>query len=337
MNKPRLSSLAVVVGAACIGLVACSSDSTSAPADTEPAPPRAVGPVYPLTGLPVVDQAAAARPAMVVKIDNDAAARPQSGLNAADIVFEQIIEGQTRFMAVFHSQDSDPVGPIRSGRSQDIDLAGAFDRPLFVWSGGNPAVTTAIEDSDLVELSALDSSVWSDGGFFRDPARTSPSDEYAKTSLLWTLAPASAGPPPQQFQYRGVGEPLVGAPTTGVDIYFEASQVGWRYQTADDSYLRTVNGEAHNDALGSPISSSNVVILVTDYHPSSVDERSPEADTIGFGEAWVFSGGAFVHGVWTRADRLSPFVLTGPDGPIALTPGRTWVELAMFGTFLAVP
>ncbi|MEZ5272905.1 MAG: DUF3048 domain-containing protein [Ilumatobacteraceae bacterium] len=121
--------------------------ATDAPTTTLPA-----GPVYPLTGLPVTDPAAAARPAMVVKIDNNKNARPQSGLNEADIVFEEIVEVQTRFAAVFHSQGSDPVGPIRSGRTQDVDLLGSFNKPLFVWSGGNPAVTDIIEASDLVEL-----------------------------------------------------------------------------------------------------------------------------------------------------------------------------------------
>ena len=74
------------------------------------------------------------RPALVVKIDNvECAHRTQQGLNNADIVFEEIVEGRlTRFAAVFHSQESNPVGPIRSGRSQDVDLLGAFQRPLMV-------------------------------------------------------------------------------------------------------------------------------------------------------------------------------------------------------------
>ena len=80
----------------------------------------------PLTGEPVssADQIPA-RSALVVKIDNHPRARPQSGLNNADIVFEEIVEGTlTRFAAVVHSLDADPVGPIRSGRSQDVDMLG---------------------------------------------------------------------------------------------------------------------------------------------------------------------------------------------------------------------
>ena len=77
----------------------------------------------PLTGLPIEDPALAARSALVVKIDNHPEARPQSGLNQADIVFEENVEHLTRFAAVFQSQAPDPVGPIRSGRTQDVAAA----------------------------------------------------------------------------------------------------------------------------------------------------------------------------------------------------------------------
>ena len=175
---------------------AVTSEATEAPTSVAPA-----AAVYPLTGLPVTNPAIAARPALVVKIDNNAKARPQSGLNEADIVFEEIVEVQTRFAAVFHSGVADPVGPIRSGRTQDIDLLGSFNRPLFAWSGGNPNVTAAIEGSDLRELSALKSAAYRGGGFYRDEQRKSPHNLYAKGSLLFSLAPPDAGPPPQQFSY----------------------------------------------------------------------------------------------------------------------------------------
>ena len=107
-------------------------------------------PVMPLTGLPIKDPALAARPALVVKIDNFPDARPQSGLNQADIVFEENVEQITRFAAVFQSQSPDPVGPIRSGREQDVQLLGSLNKPIFAWSGGNGGVTAAINGSDFV-------------------------------------------------------------------------------------------------------------------------------------------------------------------------------------------
>jgi len=344
----------VLVAALAAGVVGCSDDAktsddtattqstlpgatpiSAAPAVT--AAPAEPGTVYPLTGLLITDPAAAARPALVVMIDNDASARPQTGLNAADIVFEHIIEVQTRFAAVFQSHGSDPVGPIRSARETDVDLLSSLNQPLFAYSGGNPSVTAAIEASDFVDLSALNNSVYTGGGFFRDEARPEPSNEYATTTQLWTLAPEGAGPPPQQFRYRAEGEALIGETSSGVDLYLEGLLVGWRYDAASGNYLRTNDAVPHVDASTEQISTRNIVVMVVDYPSSLTDERSPQADTIGYGEVWVFSDGALVRGVWTRADRFSPIELTGPNGPITLTPGRTWVELARFGTFTAVP
>ena len=124
--------------------------TTDAPATTAPTPTTAAEVArMPLTGVPLSPgEEAPARPAMVVKIDNAPGARPQTGFTAADIVYEELVnDSLTRFAMVFHSQGSDPVGPIRSGRIQDVDLFGSYHRPLFVWSGGNPTVTNAIRGS----------------------------------------------------------------------------------------------------------------------------------------------------------------------------------------------
>ena len=294
-------------------------------------------PVYPLTGLPVTDPAAAARPALVVKIDNNSKARPQSGLNEADIVFEEIVEVQTRFAAVFQSQLADPVGPIRSGRTQDVDLLGSLNRPLFMWSGGNPAVTKIIENSDFVNLSAQRSAVYQGAGFFRDGSRPSPHNLYAQGSMAVTLAPEGAGPPPQQFEYLAPGEAPEGVPSVGVDGDMDGLKIEWRYDAASNSYLRTNGGTPHQDALSGQITTQNVIVMVVDYRASAADSRSPEAQTIGSGEVMVFTGGVWAHGTWTRTDRLSPIVMTDDQGqPILLTPGRTWIELARQGTFQPV-
>ena len=312
--------------------------TTEATADESEAPPATDAPVpaYPLTGLPVTDPAAAGRPALVVKIDNNEKARPQSGLNEADIVFEEIVEVQTRFAAVFHSQVADPVGPIRSGRTQDIDLLGSFNAPMFMWSGGNAAVTRAIEDSDLVNLNAQHSNVYAAAGFFRSDDRPAPHDLYASTSAAWgSLTPEGAGPPPQQFSYLADGDEAVGEAAAGCIGDMDGLAVGWTFDEASGTYLRTTNGEPHTDALsGGQVSTENVVVLYVDYRPSPADATSPEAQTVGSGEAWVVTGGVLIRGTWTRVDRLSGFVLNDSSGQlIALAPGRTFIELARTGSY----
>lgn len=355
----RILRLLAVAGIAAIA-VACGGDVTSTPT-VEPtttvmttigAPTTTVAvdttlatttttevqvPVYPLTGLPVTDPAAATRPALVVKIDNNAAARPQSGLNEADIVFEEIVEVQTRFAVVFQSQGADPVGPIRSGRTQDVLLLGSLNRPLFMWSGGNGNVTRTIEGSDFVNLSAQRSSVYKAAGFYRSNQRSGPHDLYASTTGAWTLAPEGASAPPQQFLYRAMGESAVGEVATGVDLNMDGLPIEWRFDPGTGRYLRSNGGTPHMDELSGQVSTENVLVMFVDYQPSPADNRSPEAQTIGSGDAWLFTGGVLQRSTWSRADRLAAIVLHDAAGQtIALTPGRTFVELARAGSATSI-
>ena len=145
-RRTRARALAALVAFALVALAAsCAKNVDDPEAGPEPTTTSTtaapLGPTYPLTGLPSDDEARRTRPALVVKIDNNIGARPPVGINQADVVYEEEIEaGYTRFAAVFHSQDADPVGPIRSARISDIALLGNLNRPMLAWSGAN-AVT----------------------------------------------------------------------------------------------------------------------------------------------------------------------------------------------------
>ena len=291
----------------------------------------APAPVYPLTGLPAVDPAIAGRPALVVKIDNATGARPQTGFNAADIVFEEIVnDNLTRFALVFQSGGSDPVGPIRSGRLQDIDLFSAYGHPLFAWSGGNRTVTDAIHQSALIDIGPSVARV-----YYRSGDRSAPHNLYSNTSALYTMTPFGAGPPQQQFQYRSPEEPVAGVPARGVGIALDSINAEWEWSPEGGVYVRTMEGRPHNDAGSRRIDTNNVVVLAVDY--ASGVSGSPDAQTVGTGEAFVFTGGNYVHGTWSRGANTEPFVLTADDGsPIELTPGRTFVELPRNGSTLPI-
>jgi hypothetical protein len=306
---------------------ASSSTTTTIPAE----------PVMPLTGLPIEDPALAVRSALVVKIDNHPDARPQSGLNQADIVFEENVEHLTRFAAVFQSQSPDPVGPIRSGRTQDVELLGSLNKPIFAWSGGNPGVTKAINGSDFV-VANVQSNARKPGQSYRSRDRSAPHNLYAQGSGLFTMAPEVPSPPPQQFAYRKAGADVEGVPSGGVDLAMDGVNVSWKFDSRSSNYLRFQSGKAHNDAALGQVNAQNVVVLVVDYRPSPVDTKSPEAQTTGTGEVFVFSGDKVVHGKWTRTDRLEPYQLVADSGnPILLTPGRTWVELARVDSTELIP
>jgi hypothetical protein len=232
---------------------------------------------------------------------------------------------------VFHSTDAERVGPIRSARTQDVMLLGGLNQPLFAWSGGNAGTTAALRESDLVDVGpyAVEGSV-----YYRE-RRGNESVEhtlYSSTPRLWSQGPEGLSPPPPQFEYRTQGEAAPGQVSPGVDVAMDGVAVRWLWDDTSQSYLRFQGGREHRDATLGQVSAANVVVLEVDYRPSPADEKSPEAQTVGRGTAWIFSGGTLVNGSWQRADRRAPFTLLDGEGrTIRLTPGRTWVELARVG------
>ncbi|MCU1396814.1 MAG: hypothetical protein JWM34_5242 [Ilumatobacteraceae bacterium] len=286
-------------------------------------------PTYPLTGLPISDASTAGRPALVVKIDNHPDARPQRGLNEADMVYEENVEQLTRFAAVFQSGSTDTVGPIRSGRTQDVDLLGSLNKPIFAWSGGNAKVSAAIGASDLVAVNETKAGK----AMFRDHSRAAPHNLYGTVAALYGFAPAGATPPAQQFLYRPAGAFPAGDAADGVKVSMDNARVHWQWDATSGRYLRFTDDQVHTDAVdGAQVWTNNVVVVEVVYKPSPADEHSPEAQTIGYGVAWVFSGGTAVKGSWSRADRTQPFTLLDAAGdPVLLTPGHTFIELSRSG------
>lgn len=327
-------------------LAACgSSSSKDASADasgsngTAPSTPPTM---YPLLGTPVTDQVAVMRPALVAKIDNHPAARPQVGLTKADIVFEENVESLTRFAAIFHSQGSDPVGPLRSGRTQDIDILGAYNKPLFVWSGGNYRVTKAINASDLVNLGY--SASRGKGGYYRAKDRKIPHNLFAKTTDVWKLAPEGSGPPPAQFVYRTSSDakPSTSTPIDGAKISMYNVRVYWKWDAASSSFQRfSLNIKRELEPHMSDdqqVTAKNIVVLYVTYTRSKADRKSPNAITVGEGDGYVLTDGGMIPIKWSRADRLQPFTLTDTAGAVVrLTPGNTWVELAWKKSLAPVP
>jgi hypothetical protein len=281
----------------------------------------------PLTGE-VVDSEddLESRAALVVKIDNnDGNARQNhSGLAVADMVFEEIVEGDTRFAAVFHTQGSDPVGPIRSGREQDVDMLSSFNEPLFAWSGGNPGVTRLIADSFLTDLNAQRGGE----GYFRGPGRA-PHDLYNTTEALWAQTPEDhPGAPGQQFSYVDPDEEFEGDPVNAVDLSLDGKSVRWEWDADAEGFARFQRGTRHVDVVNGDIFATNVIVMIVDYPPSSIDASSPDAQTLGSGPVYVFSNGQVVAGRWERNLAVGPIQLIDADGElIPLTPGNTWIEL----------
>ena len=322
-------------------LEAGASPTTKGDATTTSAPPP---PVYPLTGVPVADPGLAQHPAVVVKMDNSPDARPQTGINEADVVYELLVEGITRYVLVFQSQTPDTVGPVRSARSSDIELLTNLGSPLIAWSGANPGVTsevhTAVDNGFLVNVGqdAIPAQ------YHRDNSRKAPHNLYTNISgLLSDAAPAGAGAPPPLFSYRAPFEPYTGGalPAPGyvvdfgggvrADYVWDAERGGWDRFQVDESHPRP--DSATLDGNGVQVAPQNVVILFLQYGQSPSDARSPMAISTGEGDAVVLTDGKAVVGRWKRPTALSGWELVDQGGlPIKLSPGRTWVALPEAGS-----
>ncbi|MEP7115416.1 MAG: DUF3048 domain-containing protein [Ilumatobacteraceae bacterium] len=304
-----------------------AASTTSSSSSTSTTTTIAPDPVMPLTGLTVTDPAVAARPVVVVKVSNDPGARPQSGLPFADIVFEAWGAGPTRFATVFQSQDAPEVGPIRSARTQDVDLVGSFNGAVFACSGGNNGAIAAIRGSDLLVLTESQGPGW-----FLKKGRHRPHATFNDTASLRSNAASDRPGPVQQFHYRQAGAAAAGVSSDGFKLHIEAVHAEWHFDAASDSYLRSQEGKPHVMADGTRVQFNNVVVLWIDYGHSPADVRSPDGGTIGTGNAVVFTNGKAQEAHWARNGRLNPIELTDSAGaPILLTPGTTWFELANTG------
>jgi hypothetical protein len=322
----------VALAAACSG----GDDKEATPTTTGPAtvstlPPPAPN-TYPLTGLPS-DPTRAARPGLVVKLDNAPKGRPQAGINEADVIVEEGVEGGiTRFAAIYHSADALTIGPVRSARSTDILFATQLGRPLFAYSGANKVFAQLLASSPL-----LDVGVGRVPDIYRrEPGRPSLYNLFSGTPEMVAKAPAGATAPAPIFTYRAVGEPVpAGDPAPLVKALWKdkvRTDVAYEWDPAAKGFARTQNATPHVDSTGKRAAPENVVLMVVPYRNTGLVDRSgaavPEAELIGEGEVVVLTDGKLVRGRWKRPEAGAVTTYTDAAGtPIRLTPGRTWVEL----------
>lgn len=325
----------VALGAVLFAVPGCAGDEVEVTspwpkADAErvvdkPSPP----PIWPLTGLtaPSSDTPVARR-IVSVKIDNSPTVRPQSGLQAADVVYESITEGGiTRFNCLFHSRVPQTVGPVRSARLSDAKIVPQY-AALFAFSGANSRVNAAVRSARIENLSQ-DAGVRN--GYSRSRARRAPHNLYLDLTKIRAEGVKRGFSPTQTlrrlaFERGDAGKGAIAV--AGVSIPFSpANRVEWTYDADRDVYLRANNGTVHKDALaGEQIHASNVVVMwakVTSVAPVG----TYDIQVVGNNRASVFRNGVRIDGTW-RATADAPPVFTAADGAtIRLTPGNTWFQV----------
>jgi hypothetical protein len=288
----------------------------------------------PLTGLPIDDEDALERPVLAVKIDNHPKARPQVGLDQADIVVEELVEGgATRFIGLFHSEDPGAVGPVRSGRNVDADLLVAF-QPVLAISGAAPPVYSVLRGAGLLIFEEGQAG----GAFFRQSGRSSPHNLFATAERLWSASgDLPSAEPPWPFDED---VPDGGELAERVAFSFSpGASAAWTWD--GDAWHRAQNGSSHLSDSGEPLDAANVVIakvvVGSSGNVDSSGNRTASIQVTGEGDAVVLRDGYAYHVRWRKESAALQFEWLDAFGePFPLTPGRTWIELVPVGAAVNV-
>lgn len=322
--------LVLVLAAACGGVGATGIRGQAGLPETTTTTTTVVSDLYPLTGRPAVNAANAARPAVSVKIDNSSAARPQAGLDQADLIYEEFTEGITRFVVVFHSSDAATVGPVRSVRPGDADIVQPLGGPL-VFSGGAPAVLGVVRAAGLTQITENDTDT-----LRRRSGRRAPHNLYTSTEAMFRKA-GPGSPPPDFAPFLNEGEASAAAGATPVTSLAVAAAPGvsaaYAWDAGSTAWKRSTDGRPHMLEGDVQISPANVIVQYAPYLQFPADRNVRFPEVVGSGDALVFVGGMQVAATWTKSSPTAVTAFTDTAGaPIPLAPGQTWVHLQAPGS-----
>jgi len=298
----------------------------------------------PFTGIELPPELWLKRPRRVLafKIDNNLNARPQSGIQEADAVFEVIVEGgMTRFLTFFYDKTSDYIGPIRSARPTDPTLVRPYGGILIV-SGATPGLVPEIRELGVPVLEEESPPV-----MFRIDERKAPHNLYADTELVREVIDdrglAFNAPPGPIYPFGNNQDNWSTGANRVIVQYSDFTTVIWKLDGTKysrfiiDGYSNTEDAVAHNfitrDGYTDILNTESIVVL---QGPIYIDEATtlPSVLTVGVGPVYVFNNGRYIEGTWRRNDISEPFDLYDQNqNPILVPPSTQWVHiLPLVGT-----
>ena len=291
-----------------------------------------------------------------VMVENHSEARPQSGINMADVTYEAVAEGGiTRFLNIYYCQDAGIVGPVRSARVYFLDYISEYGNyPLYAHVGGanTPGPANAlgqIADMDWVGYNDLNQFSLGLPTFWRDEKRLGRSvatehTMYSTTSKLWEAAKKRGLTEKEEdgemwdeefepYNFKD-DNPSTGAQSIEV-VYWEGYNsyyVNWTYSAKDNVYLRKNGGEVHNDRnTKKQLAAKNIVALfMAESNANDGYENNLHLlyKTTGSGKAKVFMDGEEISATWRKASRSTRTKLFTADGSeIEFNKGKTWFHI----------
>ncbi len=330
--------LAALVTCSTVALAACgghdkpkaaaspSPSLTSASPTAAPPPPP---PTCPLTGKVPAKGMKRTRAPLAMKIDNVDVARPQSGIDHADVIFEETVEGGvTRLFAIFQCDTAANVGPVRSARTTDSALIQLLGRTVFGYSGANPRVNAKIHSTPgAIALSNDENS----GLYHRSGPHAAPHNVYTSTHTILAAGLARTKKmkaPRPMFSYSDA--PPAGRVVRSIALrWSDLASAGWTWTSK--GWVRKQNGTPDVLSNGRRVKADNVVVMriKTRYLGlrDVLGNASPDDVITGHGRVWVFRNGHVIAGHWSHPKLRAPLRLVAHGKVIPLTPGKTWVEL----------
>ena len=347
MTKKYLlwTALILVLVLAVAGLVGCKKKApvtVEPPVVEEPVVEEIIDPiVWPYTGLEAPDELVIKARPLSVKIENSAAARPQRGLNSADVIYETIAEGGiTRFNCIFQSKIPDRVEPVRSARLSDMWIVPQYGDGLFFFSGSNAQVRGRIKNKGIANFSH---GVIGSALYGRSSARHAPHNLYLNLAKAYEVA-----------ENKGVEivspEPYVGlefkslirendtyesieTTVTSVTIPFSSPfKMTWDWNAEKELWLRSTNGKKQTDAeTDKQVYAHNVVVMWAEYIKQTKRDKAGSTtfsiNLGGEGKAAVFMNGKRIDCTWHATKNTPPVFRDASGNPIKLNPGKTWFEI----------
>lgn len=360
-RKPYFFRGVALGSAVLLALTACGGGSGKAPGEAgvdrpvveeteepeeEPTGPELLG-TWPLTGVQVWSEPGAEEsedpsaeeypgpvdaweaPVLSIKIENSRASRPQDGLERADVVWEQMVEGGiTRFVAMFHSDLPETAGPIRSVRAMDAPIIGPIGGVL-AFSGGAAEYRQRLTRTGV----AMVDNDRGGAGFYRKSGVSREHSLFGYPGQFFSVAGDRTAPENVfSFAYED-DEPsavAAGSKADGVNISFPASKPSWDWNGS--VWERSESGNPAIALSGERMVADNVIVAMVKVRDTGRRDASgasvPETILHGSGTATVFTEGHTLEVTWEKGGDTDPFILRTADGdPVLLKPGKTWIEL----------
>ena len=273
--------------------------------------------------------------AVLAIVENSVDARPQSGLNAADIVYETMAEGGTpRFIALFQKNNAEKVGPIRSARPYFLDISKEYNLP-FAHCGGSAEALVKIKNENLMSMNEMTYA----STYWRDSLRKAPHNLYTSTEKLRELVKTKdfVKAPTVKLKFDKSYWDNAKSPKA-TDVLLKINKnYNTSYNYKDGLYLKSMDGKSSTNKENKlPLAFKTIVVQITSIKKQA-DGQHLDISLIGNGDGYVISNGKFIKMHWSKKDATSQTLLTDESGNnLPLNPGKTWWNIVDKNTIVDI-